>query len=72
MVSSEKFKDRQKITKDLSDCIKEVQNLVGVCRQSAEGAEPNVSMLLGIRCELKHQSSVLMENHPRLLVVVSV
>lgn len=49
VVSSEKFKDRQKITKDLSDCIKEVQNLVGVCCQSAEGAEPNVSMLLGIR-----------------------
>lgn len=49
VVSSEKFKDRQEITKDLSDCIKEVQNLVGVCCQSAEGAEPNVSMLLGIR-----------------------
>lgn len=59
VISSEKFQLNQRVAKELSECTKEMQNLVQVCLQSAEGSEPNVSMLLGIRCEYLELVSVM-------------
>ena len=47
--------DRSRLTaqlvKELTMCVQELQQLVELCSQRAEGQEPNVSLLLGFRCK---------------------
>ena len=51
LASDDNIKLQKKFTREMSACYTELQSLVQVCVQRAEGKDPNMSMLLGIKCK---------------------
>lgn len=50
-MADENQKIQRQFTQELSMCYHELQSLVQVCVQRAEGNDPNMSLLLGVRGE---------------------
>ncbi|XP_072036459.1 centrosomal protein of 85 kDa-like [Amphiura filiformis] len=47
--STEHLKGSQRLLREISGCVKDLQSLVEICEHTVEGEEPNVSALLGLR-----------------------
>ena len=50
-VGGDIHKVEKRLIADMSLCFSELNNLVNVCVQRAEGQDPNISALLGVKCE---------------------
>ena len=49
--STDQQRLEKKLIRELGTCVKELKSLVQVCVQRAEGQDPNISVLLGVRGE---------------------
>ena len=48
-LTGESRKLEQRLTKEMTVCFTELQSLVQVCVERAEGQDPNISVLLGVK-----------------------
>ena len=48
-ISGEAHKLEHRLVKEMSACFAELQSLVQICMQRAEGQDPNISVLLGLK-----------------------
>ncbi|XP_070567378.1 centrosomal protein of 85 kDa-like isoform X3 [Ptychodera flava] len=47
--STETMKIYRKFMKEMSECVHDLQGVIQICTERAEGKDPNISMLLGLR-----------------------
>ena len=47
--TKEAHKLEQRLIKEMGVCFAELQSLVNICIQRAEGQDPNISVLLGVK-----------------------
>lgn len=49
LTTDETQKLQRQFTQEMGLCFSELQSLIKICMQRAEGQDPNMSMLLGVR-----------------------
>jgi centrosomal protein CEP85 len=49
LLSSDQQKIQRKLVREMNTCISELQSLIEICMDRAQGQDPNISVLLGVR-----------------------